>query len=293
MEENFLEGKMYTNVAYLHDFFDEIVDDSKDLLVTSCGYYRLEKLPIIATERPKGRKDFQLLFIAKGKGHFVINGKKEIVSEGNMILFRPDESQMYYYYGKDKTEVYWIHFTGKNVEDLLNQYDFPNNKNVFFAGFSSDYEYFYTKIIQELQLERKNYTDMISLFFKQLLIVVNRFLIEEKKSNTEIQNKVEKATHYFNEHYNEEINIDDFAASINMSTCYFIRCFRQIVRVSPLQYILSLRMSNAKNLLGNTTYNINEIAQIVGYENQLYFSRLFRKNVGVSPSEYRKQNWNN
>ena len=52
-------------------------------------------------------------------------------------------------------------------------------------------------------------------------------------------------------------------------------------------------MSNAKNLLGNTTYNINEIAQIVGYENQLYFSRLFRKNVGVSPSEYRKQNWNN
>ena len=121
---------MYTNVAYLHDFFDEIVDDSKDLLVTSCGYYRLEKLPIIATERPKGRKDFQLLFIAKGKGHFVINGKKEIVSEGNMILFRPDESQMYYYYGKDKTEVYWIHFTGKNVEDLLNQYDFPNNKNV-------------------------------------------------------------------------------------------------------------------------------------------------------------------
>ena len=284
---------MYTNVAYLHDFFDEIVDDSKDLLVTSCGYYRLEKLPIIATERPKGRKDFQLLFIAKGKGHFVINGKKEIVSEGNMILFRTDESQMYYYYGKDKTEVYWIHFTGKNVEDLLNQYDFPNNKNVFFAGFSSDYEYFYTKIIQELQLERKNYTDMISLFFKQLLIAVNRFLIEEKKSNTEIQNKVEKATHYFNEHYNEEINIDDFAASMNMSTCYFIRCFRQIVRVSPLQYILSLRMSNAKNLLGNTTYNINEIAQIVGYENQLYFSRLFRKNVGVSPSEYRKQNWNN
>ena len=55
--------------------------------------------------------------------------------------------------------------------------------------------------------------------------------------------------------------------------------------------VLTLYVS--KNLLGNTTYNINEIAQIVGYENQLYFSRLFRKNVGVSPSEYRKQNWNN
>ena len=45
-------------------------------------------------------------------------------------MFRPNESQMYYYYGKDKTEVYWIHFTGRNVEDLLKQYNFPNNKNV-------------------------------------------------------------------------------------------------------------------------------------------------------------------
>ena len=74
-----------------------------------------------------------------------------------------------------------------------------------------------------------------------------------------------------------------------MSTCYFIRCFKQIVKTTPLHYLLSLRMSNAKSLLSNTNYNISEVAESVGYDNSLYFSRLFHKHTGFSPTEYRKQ----
>jgi YesN/AraC family two-component response regulator len=55
-----------------------------------------------------------------------------------------------------------------------------------------------------------------------------------------------------------------------------------------MQYVLSLRMSNAQSLLENTEYNITEIAEAVGYDNPLYFSRLFHKHVGMSPSEYRR-----
>ena len=57
--------------------------------------------------------------------------------------------------------------------------------------------------------------------------------------------------------------------------------------MTPLQYILSLRISNAQSLLETTKYNVTEIASIVGYENPLYFSRIFKKQVGLSPSEYR------
>ena len=57
----------------------------------------------------------------------------------------------------------------------------------------------------------------------------------------------------------------------------------------PAQYILSLRMVNAQSLLENTDYKIGEIAEIVGYDNQLYFSRVFRKEYGVSPAQYRKR----
>lgn len=72
-------------------------------------------------------------------------------------------------------------------------------------------------------------------------------------------------------------------------TCWFIQNFKKITKTTPLQYIVSLRMTNAMNLLDNTNYNISQVAEAVGYENPLYFSRLFKKNIGVSPKEYRQR----
>ncbi len=58
--------------------------------------------------------------------------------------------------------------------------------------------------------------------------------------------------------------------------------------MTPMQYVLSLRISNAQSLLENAEYNVSEIASMVGYDNPLYFSRLFKKQVGAAPTEYRK-----
>ena len=90
------------------------------------------------------------------------------------------------------------------------------------------------------------------------------------------------------EHYNEPINIDDYAKENHFSTSWFIRNFKLYTGITPKQYILKKRIYNAEALLQNTQYNINEIAQIIGYDNPLYFSRVFQKTKGISPSEYRK-----
>lgn len=82
--------------------------------------------------------------------------------------------------------------------------------------------------------------------------------------------------------------MDDYAESLHISTNWFIRNFKQYMKISPAQYILSLRMVNAQSLLENTEYNIGEIAEIIGYDNPLYFSRVFKKEYGVSPAQYRK-----
>ena len=82
--------------------------------------------------------------------------------------------------------------------------------------------------------------------------------------------------------------MDDYAESLHISTNWFISNFKQYMKISLAQYILSLRMVNAQSLLENTDYNIGEIAEIVGYDNPLYFSRVFKKEYGVSPAQYRK-----
>lgn len=278
---------MYTNVAYLHNLLHDIVDFSKPLIVTSCGYYRIQSIPTFQTERPTGRADYQLLYIASGKAHFFFDGTEHILTEGNMILYHPDEPQKYHYHASDKTEVYWIHFTGSEVDKLLSHYEIPDTENVFYTGTSPDYQQLYRQIIQELQLCRANYEEVISLLLRHIFLTINRYIKEGRKKGSDIQNEIERATHYFNDHYSSALCIEDYAKSRHLSTCWFIRSFKQIVKVTPMQYILSLRMMNARNLLETTDYNITEIAEAVGYDNPLYFSRLFHKHIGLSPSDYR------
>lgn len=280
---------MYTNSGYLNNSLIDFMDKSKPLIVGSCGTYRLitkEKLP---THRPKGRVDYQLLYVAAGKGHFFINGKEEIVTAGHMVLYRPKEVQKYVYFGMDKTEVYWVHFTGSDVKNILKQYHLPSSGNVFYTGNSSIFHELFRKMISELQMCKPHFEEYLSMLLREIFIHISRQTFENKKYNTFIHAEMEESTKFFNDYYNTDINIENYAISKHMSTCWFIRSFKDYNGVSPMRYILNLRIANAKNLLHTTSYTIAEIANIVGYDNALYFSKLFKKYTGLSPSEYRKQ----
>lgn len=282
---------MYINVAYVDDENPNIEDLSIPLKINNCGYYRVHTTPVIETPHPEGRNDYQLLYIASGKGYFYFKGSENatVVTKGNMVLFRPKEPQVYYYYAVDKTEVYWVHFTGWKVEEYLDRYELPKEENVFFTGVSPDYPWIYNQIIRELQLQRENYEDMIRLFLRHIFLTINRYIKEGKQTKNDTINDIERAVHYFNENYSKPISIEQYASEHLMSVNWFIHNFKNVMKVPPMQYIVSLRISAAKGYLENSNKNIAEIAATVGYDNALYFSRLFRKYTGVTPTEYRKR----
>lgn len=192
---------MYTNSAYLHNSLLDIVDKSRPLIITSCGTYKLYTQKEFTTYRPKGRKDYQLIYVAAGKAHFEIDGKDMIACPGNMVIYRPRQMQRYVYYGDEHTEVFWVHFTGGEVKRILRRYGIDDDVNIFYGGDHAEYRTLFKQMIQELQLCRDDYEEM---------------------------------------------------------------------------------------LLESSDYNMTEVAKIVGYDNPLYFSRVFKKEKGMSPMEYRK-----
>lgn len=279
---------MYVNSAFLNHSQISFEDNSKPLIICSCGTYRLHSVTRFPTLRPKGRPDYQLLYIAAGKAHFFFDDKEEIVSAGHMVIYYPKEPQKYIYYGTDKTEVYWVHFTGGAVAQLLNHYQIPTSSHVFYSGTSAEYPWLFRQMIQELKMCRQNYEELLTMMLRQIFLLAGRQLLEKTGDNY-IQEEIEKATYYFNDNYHKDISIEEYAASHHMSTCWFIRSFKRYTGMTPMQYVLSIRIANAQNLLKTTNYNISEIAAIVGYDNPLYFSRIFKKQTGLSPKEYRKR----
>ena len=280
---------MYTNKAYLNNSLIDIKDKTKPLIVTSCGTYKLYTRSVFYTLRPKGRIDFQLLYIVSGKAHFHFNGKETIVHAGHMVLYRPKEPQQYEYYAEDQTEVYWVHFTGSNVTSLLRSYGLTNDKKVFSCGSNLEYQQLFRAMINELQMCRDSYQEILEMYLRQIFIKLQRYFKTSLKiDNAHAVEEIDKAASFFNEHYNEPINIDEYAKEHHVSTSWFIRNFKVCTGFTPMQYILSKRIYNAEILLQNPRYNIAEISRIIGYDNSLYFSRIFKKAKGMSPSEYRK-----
>lgn len=280
---------MYVNSGYLYNTRVPIKDKSKPLLVGSCGTYRLRTKQKLPTWHPRGRLDYQLLYVASGKTHFFFNGQEEIVPAGYMVLYQPRQEQHYEYYGEEQPEVYWVHFTGKNVKAILKHFDIPTDKNVFFSGVSSAYQHLFKEMIRELQTCRTGYQELLEMYLRQIFLLIQRTRQESNPTiSTYLQKEMEYAQQYFQEHYNEDIQIKDYAKSRSMSVSWFLRNFKKFIGQPPAQYLLTIRMNNAVSLLETTDYNVAEISAIIGYDNALYFSRLFKKHKGVSPSEYRR-----
>lgn len=281
---------MYMNSAYLNNTLLDFKDKSRPLIVGSCGTYHLytrEKLP---TYRPKGRLDYQLLYVAAGKAHFFFHGEEKIVPAGHMVVYRPKEMQKYIYYGVDQTEVYWVHFTGNNVKNILRGYGISDYTDVIYSGTSLEYTRIFKQMIYELQQCQPDYEELLSMLLHEIFISLHRQISKKLTIKNEyLEKEMALAMKYFNDNYNTDISIEDYAAARGMSISWFIRSFKQYANVTPMQYIVSLRMTNAQMLLETTNYNIKEISYIIGYENPLYFSRIFSKQKGMSPSEYRKQ----
>ncbi len=114
-----------------------------------------------------------------------------------------------------------------------------------------------------------------------------RLMEDESLGGQSAVKAMEYARTYLKEHYSEQIDFASLAKSLGFSSAYLTKLFNKYEKCAPVKYLTELRIAEAKALLYNTDLSIKEVGALVGYENQFYFSRVFRKTMSCTPSEYR------
>ena len=280
---------MFLDVGSLYESGDmDLPVDSRELCVTSCGHYKLVKMAHMYTNRPEGRRDFQLLYIRGGNAKFRIHGEDIVLSAGHFVFYFPGETQYYEYDLCDAPDIYWVHFSGFGCDVALTELGFFSQRVFFAGGGEFDYARLYERIIRELQLKRHGFEMICSAYLMEILCAGARGSSERGGDGADPRHPaIEAAIRRIHAKFADGFVVAEFAAEHGMSTCWFTRLFRAQTGVSPQRYLTDLRMNLARELLTSSD-RIGEIGGVVGYHDPLYFSRVFKRENGVSPSDYRR-----
>ena len=279
----------YTGGYQITDDNDKGFSTREERIFINCaGYYEFDE-PFGATHRKHGRKDYLLFYNHAGSMKIKSAGKIYEVDKSAIIIYRPFEEQYYGQANKQPISNYWVHFTGYVIDELLFNAGLGEG-TIFYTGESNEFPVFFEAIINELAEKTYNYKYISASLLEQLLFVISRKLTfnsdeDVKKRDLRINNTV----NFIQRNYSKNVTVNELAEIAGLSPNRYSNVFKDLIGVSPQQYLINFRLKKAKELMGHTSLNIKQIASLTGFDNQLYFSRIFRKYENISPSGYMKK----
>ena len=186
---------------------------------------------------------------------------------------------------KSKAEYLWLNFTGTQAKDLIDSVFLPVGIPINVSIPEYIFESFET--LYDEYDERTPFFET-ALIYKLMHIMVLFGRGADKTNNTASEDTLRTSLTYINKNFSDDITTEKLATMEHLSVSHFRRLFRNKTGMTPTQYITIARLNIAGQLLLQTDKNINQIAATVGFDNQLYFSKLFSKHFGKSPKAYRQ-----
>lgn len=258
---------------------------NSDLSFYSAGY---EECSPGYSYGPKFRSYQLIHFVLKGSGKLHINEHVFQLSAGDAFII-PSGKISYYEASKDDPWHYaWISFLGISSETYL--YQIMTSLDDIYIAHSLDVEKYKEAVFRILSLEG----NPTSQYFEAngLLLHIISMLFEEIGFSEESWGKdsaADEVKFYLDTNYAEKLVLKDVARSFGIHPNYMTRIFHEKYGVSPKKYLMDLKLKKACRLLTTTTLPIAVIAGSLGFDDQLAFSRIFRKEFGEAPSVYRRR----
>lgn len=255
------------------------------LSVNSCGICRLYDNDA-GSFRPNGRVDYHLLYIAEGCCYVTVNGETKEAPAGAVVVYLPNQPQDYRFYKKDKSVSYFIHFSGTACQDIFKDMCLDQS-NIYFIGKSITLEKMFNLLVDEYRQPFKFSKYRMAGLLLDILSLIGRKNSNMLYGNPDINQKFAQICKQMADNFTKDMAVKDYADMCNLSESRFSHLFSEIIGTSPKQYIIKLRIEAAKELLINSELSVLQVGESVGFFNQNYFSRIFKKQTGFSPVQYR------
>lgn len=176
----------------------------------------------------------------------------------------------------------------KELQELLvmkEAYHFLKDRNGVFHSLRN--------LVLELDSQMNDTSDnylMVHILFTQLLLLIARNVVQAKNESTQLSNLyLKKVIEYLHENYDYDIRIEHLSAITHLHPNYIHRIFKESMGCTIIEYLTKIRIEKAKMLITQTDIPITKVASFIGMNSSQYFSKVFKKHIGITPSALRKK----
>ena len=258
--------------------------------VASAGYTDSAQFNDICT---RYRHDYLIIYLHKGSGQVRLNGTWHTIKDNTLLFYRPMDYQEYSFPQEAGRELYWLYFDSISEAEIWEKFHIPS-RTLFEMVDNTDFLYVFRRILEELGASHPCKALMLSLYTGQLLLLLSRYAmpisLSVNQNTINHLDAVQEIRHDIETNYMSFVKVNEYALRCGLSTTQFIKLFQRLTDMTPIAYRQKIRLEKAERLLVNTDMSIREIAVATGFQDGLYFSRVFSKKYNISPSVYRKKN---
>jgi len=245
-------------------------------------------------ERLDGTSEHILILCVEGEGWYEINGERQMLHPNEALVIPAHTPHLYGASDDAPWSIHWVHFIGTVGDYYVQQCQrdrftltvAPDTVEQLVHLFCSCRDAFIANFV----LQRMIYASQALHHLLGTLVFNNRAFSPLLRSSH--FHSIDDTLNYLHENVHARLSLEEMAQHAGLSRSHFVRLFKEQTHYSPMDYFIHLKMQHACMLLSLSFVTIREISYSLGYEDQYYFSRIFKRTIGVSPAQYRENTLN-
>ena len=257
---------------------------TKDCYPTAMGYYPAALGHRMRRER---HDDNLIIYCVSGRGSIAAGEFSGRVNPGQAILLPQGLPHEYRAHRRQPWTVFWVHFQGAASAQFLQHLGYREGRCLVDAGLSPVLSAGFQSL---MEVRHTGYSSRAFInAANQLRHLLTQFALDIglQAGRSGRGFDIEQIQAFMREHLDQPLSLDMLADRANLSKYHFASRYKKLTGYSPIKHFMNMKMEHACRLLDSSDLSVQAVASAVGYDDPLYFSRLFRQTIGSSPREYR------